>query len=399
MLGHNANKMVSIEEALDLVLEHSKNVSLEINLPVESAGNFVLSKDVLATIHMPPFRQSAMDGYAVNLYEDKAYSLVGEVKAGDTYQPVLIPGEAVRIFTGAPVPTSANAVVVQEKVVLKGENIVVEKNPEKEQNVRPIGEQVKTGEVALKKGTRLTPAAIGYLSSLGLREVAVYKKPSVAIVTTGNELIEAGKALTYGKIYESNSVMLKSALLDLGFDAITIHKVKDNYSETREKIRNVIAENDVVLISGGISVGDYDFVGKALKELDIEQVFYKVNQKPGKPLFFGKNENKILFALPGNPAAALTCFYIYVYPALQKMTGLETQLIKLKAKSSTNFEKNGERPQFLKAFYQDGTVSILEGQSSAMLQTFSVANALVKMPGDLEEIKVDDAVELMLLPL
>ncbi|MFD2517474.1 gephyrin-like molybdotransferase Glp [Salinimicrobium flavum] len=391
--------MVSIDEAIKAVLEHSNTISLEINLPLESAGNSILFKDVIAPIHMPPFRQSAMDGYALNLHEDTTYSLIGEVKAGDSQQPLLSRGEATRIFTGAPVPDSANAVVVQEKVVLKGENIVVERNPVKEQNVRPIAEQVKKGEVALKKGTRLTPAAIGYLSSLGVTEISVYKKPSVAIVATGNELIEAGKALTYGKIYESNSVMLKSALLSCGFDAISIHKVKDNYNETREKIRNVIAGNDVVLISGGISVGDYDFVGKALKELGIDQVFYKVNQKPGKPLFFGKNEDTILFALPGNPAAALTCFYMYVYASLQKMTGADNTLTKVTATSTSYFQKKGDRPQFLKAIFKDGKVTISEGQSSAMLQTFAVANALVQMPGELEEIKINDTVEVLLLPV
>ncbi|WP_338360096.1 molybdopterin-binding protein, partial [Yeosuana marina] len=152
-------------------------------------------------------------------------------------------------------------------------------------------------------------------------------------------------------------------------------------------------------ITGGISVGDYDFVGKALKELDIEEIFYKVNQKPGKPLFFGKNDHTLLFALPGNPAAALSCFYIYVYTALQKMTSLKNTLTKVMAISASNFEKKGDRPQFLKAIYNDGKVTILEGQSSAMLQTFAVSNALVKMSGDLEMISVNDMVEVLLLPI
>ena len=391
--------MVSIEEALKAVVENSKKISLEINLPIESCLNAILSKDISSPINMPPFRQSAMDGYAINLHEDLSYSLVGEVKAGDGHQPILGKGEAIRIFTGAPVPDSANAIVMQEKVIVKGGNIFVEKNPLKEDNIRPMGEQVKKGELALKKGTRLTPAAIGYLSSLGITEVSINKKPSIAIITTGNELIEAGQSLTYGKIYESNSVMLKSALLNLGFDTISIHKVEDNYNNTYNKLQEVIVKNDMVIITGGISVGDYDFVGKALKELDIEQIFYKVHQKPGKPLFFGKNENTILFALPGNPAAALTCFYVYVQASLQVMAGSESNLTKVMATSTSDFIKKGDRPQFLKAIYKEGKVSILEGQSSAMLQTFAVANALVKMAGDLEQIRVNDKVEVLLLPI
>ncbi|MFZ0490697.1 MAG: gephyrin-like molybdotransferase Glp [Salegentibacter sp.] len=391
--------MVSIEEAIKAVTENSEKISSEIYLPIESSGNAILAQDVSSPINMPPFRQSAMDGYAINLHEDLSYSLIGEVKAGDSHQPILGKGEAIRIFTGAPVPDSANAVILQEKVIIKGDNIVAERNPLKEDNIRPIGEQVKEGELALKKGTKLTSAAIGYLSSLGITEVPVYKKPAIAIITTGNELVEAGKPLTYGKIYESNSVMLKSALLNLGFDTISIHKVKDNYNDTFNKIQDVIVQNDMVIITGGISVGDYDFVGKAVKELDIEQVFYKVNQKPGKPLFFGKNEKTILFALPGNPAAALSCFYIYVYASLQILAGSDDTLPKVMATSTSNFVKKGDRPQFLKALYKEGKVSILDGQSSAMLQTFAVANALVKMPGDMEEIKINDTVEVLLLPL
>ncbi len=209
--------MISIEEAMNAVIENTGKISSEIYLPIENGSNSILSQDVSSPINMPPFRQSAMDGYALNLHEDLSYSIIGEVKAGDSHQPILSKGEAIRIFTGAPVPDSANAVVMQEKVIVKDGTIVIESNPPKECNIRPMGEQVEKGELALKKGTKLTPAALGYLSSLGLTEVSVYKKPSIAIVTTGNELVEAGEPLTYGKIYESNSVMLKSALLSLGF--------------------------------------------------------------------------------------------------------------------------------------------------------------------------------------
>jgi molybdopterin molybdotransferase len=154
-----------------------------------------------------------------------------------------------------------------------------------------------------------------------------------------------------------------------------------------------------VIISGGISVGDYDFVGKALHELSITEHFYKVKQKPGKPLFFGTKGTTHIFALPGNPAAALTCFYVYVYMALQKMMNNEAfELPRIKAKSASKFIKNGDRPQFLKAIYKDEKVSILEGQSSAMLQTFALSNALVFLPENVSEIKINDMLEVILLP-
>ena len=392
--------MISIEDALRAVIAKSKEVSKEVILPIEKICNSILYKDIYAPINMPPFRQSAMDGYALNLHNDFSYLLIDEVKAGDGHQPILKTGEAVRIFTGAAVPDSANAVIMQEKVIINKNNITVTSQLSNDYNIRAIGEQVKKGELALKKGTKLTPAAIGYLSSLGITEVSVYKKPSIALITTGNEIVEPGEALDYGKIFESNSKMLNSALLNLGFEDISIHKIEDNYEETYSKLQNVIIEHDLVIISGGISVGDYDFVGKALNALNIEEIFYKVNQKPGKPLFFGKNDNTLVFALPGHPAAALTCFYIYVYAALQRLNGLKGDgLLNVSAKSASNFVKNGNRPQFLKAIYKEGKVTILEGQSSAMLQTFAISNALVKMAGDVEQIHINDMVEVILLPI
>ena len=203
-------------------------------------------------------------------------------------------------------------------------------------------------------------------------------KPSVAVIVTGNELIEAGNVLKYGLIYESNGVMLTAALTELGYQKVTNYKVEDTYQATFNMLQKVIGSHDVILVTGGISVGDYDFVGLALRDLGVDELFYKVNQKPGKPLFFGKKENKIVFALPGNPAAALTCFYIYVQLALQKISGnLDFSVTVTKAKSKSEFTKKGVRAQFLKAIYKAGSVEILEGQNSSMLHTFASGNALV----------------------
>jgi molybdopterin molybdotransferase len=391
--------MISIDEAINAVLSNSNEILKEISLPVLESGNYTLFTNVYSPINMPPFRQSAMDGYALHLHDGFSYSLIGEVKAGDGHQPELNPGEAIRIFTGAAVPDSANAVIMQEKVVVNQNIITVETKLSKEYNIRSVGEQVKEGELALKKGTKLTPAAIGYLSSLGITEISVYKKPSIAIITTGNELVEPGEQLTYGKIFESNSKMLHNALVNLGYSDISISKIDDNYDETFAQLEKLIEANDLVVITGGISVGDYDFVGKALHALNVKEIFYKVKQKPGKPLFFGKKAETLIFALPGNPAAALSCFYMYVYLALNKLSGLnEERLPRLKAKSNTKFIKKGDRPQFLKAVYNNGFVDILEGQSSAMLQTFAIANALVQIPGDLYQIEINDEVDVLLLP-
>ncbi|MDO5981052.1 gephyrin-like molybdotransferase Glp [Flavivirga spongiicola] len=392
--------MITIEKAINTVKSNIKPLLKEASKSIEKSGGYKLSQNVTSPINMPPFRQSAMDGYALCLHESLEYNLIGEIKAGDQHQPILKQGEAVRIFTGAAVPDSANAVMMQEKVVRNGNSISVEHQIGLEHNIRPLGEQVKIGDVALKKGTKLTPAAIGFLTSLGITEVLVYKKPSIALITTGNELVEAGEPLVYGKIYESNSKMLLNALYSLKFYDVTIHKIEDDYTQTKNKLETVINDNDLVIATGGISVGDYDFVGKALKELQVEEVFYKVKQKPGKPLFFGKKENTVIFALPGNPAAALSCFYVYVYIALQKMMNKNTiELPRIKAKSISTFEKKGDRPQFLKAIYSEGEVKILEGQNSSMLQTFALSNALVFVPGDVSSININDEIEVILLPI
>lgn len=392
--------MIYISEAISIVKANGKPLLKSTIKQVEKAGGYELFEDILSPINMPPFRQSAMDGYALNLHNDLSYKLVGEVKAGDGHAPELKKGESVRIFTGAPVPDSANAVMMQEKVKSEGNLITIENQIPLEHNIRPLGEQVKTGDIALKKGTKLTPAAIGYLISLGVTKVSVYRKPNIAIVTTGNELIEAGQDLPYGKIFESNSKMLLSALYNLKFYDVTLNKVEDDYSKTIETIDIAISSNDLVLITGGISVGDYDFVGKALKELQVEELFYKVKQKPGKPLFFGKKSNTQIFALPGNPAAALSCFYVYVYITLQNMMNRgDLELPRMDAKSISDFEKKGDRPQFLKAIYNDGKVEILEGQNSSMLQTFALSNALVYAPETVTKIEKGDTAEVIILPV
>jgi len=392
--------MISVEQALDIV-QKSIVPTLDFeHIYVAKAMGCILFEDIISPINMPPFRQSAMDGYALFLNGENTYNIIGEVKAGDRHQPSLKKGEAVRIFTGAPVPSSANAVIMQEKVTVKQHELILESAVSVNDNIRPLGEQVSKNQIALKKGTMITSAAIGFITSLGITEIVVYTQPSIAIVVTGNELVEAGKDLAFGQIYGSNAVMLTSALNKSGFQNVSSFKVDDDYNKTLDVLGQVISNYDVVLVSGGISVGDYDFVGKALQELGVEQVFYKVKQKPGKPFFFGKKEKKVVFALPGNPAAALSCFYIYVNPALQKMSGnMNYRSAKIKARSESDYTKKGDRSHFLKAIYRNGRAEILDGQSSSMLHTFALANALVYVPEALESIKVNDEVEVILLPI
>ncbi len=390
--------MITVEQAIDLVRQNVMPTTHLIEKDIDRADGFVLSKDVFSPINMPPFRQSAMDGYAVNLDQVNAYRLIGEIKAGDPADMMIEKGEAVRIFTGAAVPDSANTIVIQEHIE-RQDNIVKPLRPiELNMNIRPMGEQVNKGDLALPKGTVINPAAIGFLASLGIQKVEVYKKPSVSLVITGNELQAPGEPLQHGKIYESNAVMLKKALNQAGISELRLLKVEDNYPATLNTINEALTESELVLISGGISVGDYDFVGDVLEELEVTQLFYKVKQKPGKPLFFGKKESKYVFALPGNPASSLSCFYMYVLPAINRLKGnLEFNPLTVKARTKSKFSKKGDRAQFLKAIYKDGEVEILEGQNSSMLHTFALANALVYMPAELEQADKGDLLTVILL--
>ena len=391
--------MITVDEALNIVDNKTISSKKSTYLSVQDALGYVLSQDVLSPINMPPFRQSAMDGYAICIHESEKYNLMGEIKAGDRKQMTLSIGEAVRIFTGAPVPDTANAVIMQEKVIDNGAEIELEIAPNIGSNIRPFGEQIKAGEVALKEGSLINSATIGFLSSLGITSLKVYKKPSIGILVTGNELIEPGKPLDYGQVYESNSLMLQNALYKTGYKNTQTYKVPDDYRSTLLLINQIINNKDFLIVSGGISVGDYDYVGKALLEIKATQLFYKVKQKPGKPLFFGKKDNTYIFALPGNPAAALTCFYIYVWRCLERLSGNNNfKPATIEAVSVSEINLKGDRFQFLKAKFLNDKVEILEGQSSAMLNTFAVANALAYAPANLAKIEIGQKVKCLLIP-
>ena len=337
--------MISVEEALQLI-ESTEVEHKVIQIPLSKALNYTLAEEVVSPMNMPSFPQSAMDGYAVNGY-GRNYHVTGEIKAGDTHKVTLQEGESVRIFTGAAVPETATSVVMQEKVQRDGDKIVVDDELVEGKNIRPEGEQIQEGKVVFGKGQRLNPAALGLLQSLGFVEITVFRKPKISLLVTGNELKTPGTVLNHGEIYESNSITILSAAQQNGFVIGRFEHVVDNYDKTKEQIQKAVEGSDVVILSGGISVGDYDFVGKALDELGFGSVFYKVKQKPGKPIYFGKKGSKFVFGLPGNPAAALTCFYIYVLPFLQRLSGMENRGLKSgKAKLDQSYIKKGDRAHF-----------------------------------------------------
>ena len=391
--------MIAVAEALQLVLQNSSPLRETELLPLAKCLNRNLAHAIKAAVNLPHFRQSSMDGYAICIHNSMDYDLVGEVKAGENSNPELKPGECVRIFTGAAVPDSANAVVMQEKIKLKGKQITLQSDVILEQNIRSIGSQVHKGAYPLEKGQVLQASGLAFLQSLGIKEVEVYRNPKVTLILTGNELIPISEPLERGKIYESNSVLLRAALEQQGIETKLISFAEDTLEATIKALENAFKSSDVVLLSGGISVGDYDFVRDALAHLKVEELFYKVRQRPGKPLFFGKKESRFVFALPGNPASTLSCFYVYVLPLIARLKGGQSEgLIRLFVPLQHDFKSDEPRALFLKASIENKAVSILDRQHSSMLVSFAKANALVYIPENGVFLKRGDLVEVLLLP-
>lgn len=369
--------MLSLNEAINLVKKYTKRLK-KINLQTDKALDYVVSQNILSPISFPPFEQSAMDGYAINFVEDNdIYSIVDEIKTGDDSSGIKInSGEAIRIFTGAMVPQNATHIIRQEDAFLFEKKIKVIVMPKIGANIRRIGEQIQKDDIAIKKGTILNPGAIGFLTMLGIKNVHVYTKPRITIITTGSELVKLGDELTAGKIYESNSNTLLAGLYKYGFDAKSI-MVNDTYNEVKDLFEREIVNCDLMIFTGGISVGDYDFVGKVLTDLNVNTLFYKVKQKPGKPIYFGEFKNKMIFGLPGNPAAVLTSYYLYVLPCLEKMIGRQTNFLsRVKVGLIEDYSKSSEITHLLKGLSYIDKVELLPAQSSAMLSSFVDANCI-----------------------
>ena len=391
--------MISVAEAINKVIHNVAPINM-ITMEVPNSLHYYLAEDIIAPVSIPLFNQSAMDGYAFR-YEnkDKALAIIDEIPAGDTRVVNITDGEAVRIFTGSKVPTSCDTVVMQELIeVVDGKLIVKDEGLKLGGNVRGKGNQIKVNDIALKKGTKVTAATVGFLTALGIERVKIYESPKVAIIATGSELVKPGNKLLEGQIYESNTFMLEAALRQMHIQP-KIHVVKDNQQETEKVISEALKNHDIVLLSGGISVGDYDFVKESLENNGVEEVLYKVKQKPGKPLYFGKTDKAYVFALPGNPAAALSCFYIYVSIAINSILGSENpQLPKMNLPLTTPFTKKAGRANFLKGHTDFKTVTLLDGQGSDALQSFSLANCLVFTSEETTTIHKDELVEVHLLP-
>lgn len=383
--------MVHFQEAVQLILKHTPAPKSGVVSLGFSLGK-VLAADVVAPIDSPPFDQSAMDGYAVASSDSMSeeimtYRLTNSVQAGKTISGRVKKGESVRIFTGAALPSGTNTVVVQEQSTVNGASVSFPAHlitPWK--NVRRKGSHVKKGEQVMAAGDIVTSGAVAFLASIGIDKVKVFLPPVLHLIVTGDELQEPGEKLKPGHIYESNSLALKAAFEALGvFSEVKVYRVNDDQKRLKKRAVDSLEKADVVIFTGGVSVGDYDFVVPAVSAAGVKTGFHKVKQKPGKPVFFGYKGRKLVFALPGNPASVLTCFYTLVIPALSKLC--QRNFVDFAVLPSlSNFSCKPGMTQVLKAYADAGGVQILPHQESYKLDAFVSANALVILDENQSEI-------------
>jgi molybdopterin molybdotransferase len=394
--------MISVNEAKKIIQEQLSPLD-PVQLPLLQAAGLTLAADVFSMIDSPPFDQSSMDGYAFcfdGWKNNAALEIEGEIAAGSNTTKTYSSEKAVRIFTGAPVPQGTDTVVMQEKVtVTKGVLTIEDQNIHLGVNVRLKGTDSKVGELALKAGNKLTPGAIGFLTGIGITSISVFPKPAVSIIVTGNELQAAGKPLQHGQVYESNSATIRAALQQLNINEVKVFWAEDNLNVLQKILEEAISVSDVIVLMGGISVGDYDYVLQAAENCGVTKLFHRIKQKPGKPLYFGKKENKLIFGLPGNPSSVLTCYYEYLFPALQQLRNQLVGLKELEVPLLKSIDKVAGLTQFLKGYFDGEKVIPLGAQESYRLSTFANANCLIVLDENTNHCEVGENVNIHLLPL
>lgn len=379
--------MIPIEEAEKILDKITYRPGTEEVSLMDALGR-VLARDIVSKISMPPFDKSAMDGYAVISGDDsERFEVVEIVAAGDVPKKTIHKGQCAKIMTGAMLPPGADWVFKVE-ITEEKDGVMYLTGEDENVNVCRLGEDVKPGDVVLKTGHLVRPAEVGVIASMGFDTVTVYKKPDVGIITTGSEIVPPGEPLRKGQIYNSNAYSISAQVLRTGAGVTLAGIVADDKESIREKISTLLDTCDMILVSGGVSMGDYDFVPGILKDLGVRLYFDKVAIQPGKPTVFGTRGETLVFGMPGNPVSTFTIFEVFVRKVLYRMLGHEYTPLLLKGIMKKGFRrKRIERTAYVPVrYYNEGTVEALEYHGSAHLNALSSANALLKVPAGVKEI-------------
>lgn len=400
--------MISVEQALAAILAQIKPLGTE-RVVISDSLDRVLAEDIIAPCNVPPFDNSGMDGYAVRHADiggacperPVKLKIASDLPAGYTAAAPLKPGEAIRIMTGAPVPKEADTVIMQEDTTAEASVVTILQESKKGTNIRRAGEDIKKGVLLFHSGTLLRPGHIGTLASIRRAVVSVYQRPRIAIVSTGDELVDIDQEITPGKIVTSNSYSLAALVRDCGALPVMLGIARD----TKQALKERIAEGlhaDIILSSGGVSVGDYDFVKEALQELGLDMKFWKVAMRPGQPLAFGMIGGKPAFGLPGNPVSAMVSFEQFVRPAIRKMGGH----IKIYRATIEAIAREKVTPRPGRLFFARCLVTRQDGvcyatttgeQGSGILMSMARANGLMIVPDTAAGINPGDKVKVQIL--
>lgn len=395
--------LISLEDAQQKMLQQLTPISDSLSVSLFEAAGRITAKPILSPLDVPSFDNSAMDGYALRLADiapDRVLPVAGKAFAGAPYNGEWPAGSVIRIMTGAPIPAGCDAVVMQEQTEQRDGGIVITAPVQAAQNIRRIGEDIQAGKQVLDAGVRLGAAELPLLASLGIAEVSVLRKLRVAIFSTGDELQAVGQPLAEGQIYDTNRFTVALMLNKLGCEVIDLGVIADDQAALRTAFTEADRQADVVISTGGVSVGEADFTRAMLEELGAI-TFWKLAIKPGKPFAFGRLANSWFCGLPGNPVSAAVTFYQLVQPLLATLTGQTTRIMPLRqrARATQRLKKSPGRLDFQRAIVSRGDDGVLEvrstgAQGSHVFSSFALANCFVVLERDRGDVEPGEWVEI-----
>jgi len=385
--------MINFEDAYKIVKNSVKTIGTE-RIPFMNSVNRILAEDVKSDIEMPPFDKSAVDGFACRAEDlDMPLEIIEVVQAGQTPSETVKKGQCTKIMTGAPIPDGADTVVMVEYTDTENNTVTMQRKQSKT-NISYRAEDVKEGQTVLQKGILIKPQHIAVFASVGYTQVLVSKQVKVGIISTGDELTEPENKPGMSKIRNSNGYQLRAQVEAMGAKAAYYGIAKDTYDDTYEKVTKALTENDVIMLSGGVSVGEFDFVPEVLKKAGITILFDSVAVTPGKPTTFGKSENKFCFGLPGNPVSSFVQFELLAKPFLYGMMGYDFKAPEIKLPAAKDFSrKRTERKAFIPVHIVKGEVKRVEYHGSAHIHALSSADGLISFPIGVNTIKKGELID------
>ena len=395
---------ILIDDALKEINKISKKIKLYEYVSLEDSYNRVLFENIKAKLKVPNYDNSAMDGYALNLKDIKKckiFNIAGSSLAGSPYKGKIKKNECIKIMTGAVVPNGANVVIMKEEVELIGNKEIklMSKQIKKFQNIRFSGEDIQVNRIILNKDHVIDSASMGLLASQGINKIKVYKNPKVSFFTSGDEVVQINKKLPYGKVHDSNRYTLLGMLKKNDIQVVDLGHAKDDTKDIKKKFNQAIKKSDLVISTGGVSVGDADYIKDVVNSLgDIN--FWKVAVKPGRPLAFGKIKDTIFFGLPGNPVSVMITFLIFVLPCIKLLMGEKHNLKFEIAISESELKKRKGRAEFQRGIiYKKNNknyVKTVGEQGSGILSSMTRANCLIYLPVEQGKVKLNDKVQILM---